>query len=179
MALFNDIYCQICDRFESKERWNKHLYSSRHLHREVNGYRPATFPQSKLTIDEGMELEKAFWEMIFGSVYVLPMYGLLKTYIMMVTNSKDYVTLDPDDADADFRYGFRDPETAQLKQDLYNKNFTLQDHGKYDPIDTFENRINFWLRILNKDEGPIPDNLYDYDYNNEGRLDHSVRGVEL
>ena len=34
MALFNDIFCQICDRFYTKEQWNKHLYSSRHLHRE-------------------------------------------------------------------------------------------------------------------------------------------------
>ena len=41
MALFNDIFCQICDicdRFYTKERWNKHLHSSRHLHRDVNGY---------------------------------------------------------------------------------------------------------------------------------------------
>ena len=49
MALFNDIFCQICDRFYTKERWNKHLYSSRHLHREVNGYWPAFFPERKLT----------------------------------------------------------------------------------------------------------------------------------
>ena len=27
-------------------------------------------------------------------------------------------------------------------------------------------------------EGPIPDNLYDYDYNHEG-LDHSVRGAKI
>ena len=31
MAIFNDVYCQICDRFYTKERWNKHLYSFRHL----------------------------------------------------------------------------------------------------------------------------------------------------
>ena len=43
MALFNDIFCQICDRFYIKERWNKHLYFSRHLHREVNRYWPAFF----------------------------------------------------------------------------------------------------------------------------------------
>ena len=49
-----------------------------------------------------MILEKAFWEMMFGRVYVLPVYAFLKTYIMMVTNMKDYVTLDPDDDDADF-----------------------------------------------------------------------------
>ena len=25
MALFNDIYCQICDRFNTKKQWNKHF----------------------------------------------------------------------------------------------------------------------------------------------------------
>ena len=37
MTTFNDIYCQICDRFNTKERWKKPLYSIRHLHKEVNG----------------------------------------------------------------------------------------------------------------------------------------------
>ena len=45
MALFNDMCCQTCDRFLFKKRWTKHLYSSTHLHREVNGYWPAYFPQ--------------------------------------------------------------------------------------------------------------------------------------
>ena len=60
MALFVDIFCQICDRFFTKQQWNEHLYSSRHLHKKVNGYWPAFFPQRKLTTDEGMKLEKAF-----------------------------------------------------------------------------------------------------------------------
>ena len=38
MASFNDTYCQLCERFIAKERWMKHLYYSRHLHKEVNGY---------------------------------------------------------------------------------------------------------------------------------------------
>ena len=67
----------------------------------MNIYWPAYFLQRELTSDEGMILEKTFWEMIFGSVDVLPVYGFLKTYIMMVTNMKDYVTLDPDDDDDD------------------------------------------------------------------------------
>ena len=62
-------------------------------------------------------------------------------------------------------YGYRDDMIAQFEQDLYNKNFTLQDQGKNDPIDTLENRIEFWPNNNNNDEGPIPDNLYDYEYN--------------
>ena len=57
MALFNDINCQICDRFITTEQWNKHLFPSRQLLREVNGYWSAYFPQRKLTRDEGMKLE--------------------------------------------------------------------------------------------------------------------------
>ena len=48
MAVFNDIYCQLCDRFITKERWNKHFFCSRLLHKEVNGYWPAYFPRKKI-----------------------------------------------------------------------------------------------------------------------------------
>ena len=35
MALFNDKYCQLCERLITKDECKKHLYSSRHL--VVNG----------------------------------------------------------------------------------------------------------------------------------------------
>ena len=38
MSFFNDTYCQIGERLDTKEQWNEHLYSSRHLHREAHGY---------------------------------------------------------------------------------------------------------------------------------------------
>ena len=105
-----------------------------------------------------MVFEKAFWEMIFGGVDVLPMYGFLKTYIMMVTNMKDYVTLNFDDTDADFRYGYRDTMIAQFKKDLYNKNFSLQDQDKRD--NSLQKRIRFWLNYVVVNEGaPVPDNV--------------------
>ena len=44
--------------------------------------------------------------MIFGIKDVLPVYGFLKTCKRMVTNLKDYVTLDDDDG-ADFLYNYR------------------------------------------------------------------------
>ena len=71
--------CQNCERFITKQRWNKHFYSSRHSHRKVNGYWPAFFPQRKLTRDEGMKLDKAFWETIYNSVEVVALYDFLKT----------------------------------------------------------------------------------------------------
>ena len=91
MVLFNDACCQICDRFYTKEQWNKHLYSSRYLHTEVNGYWPAFFPQRKLIRDEGIKLEKAFWEMFYNSVHVLALYDFLKLYFRMCTNINNYV----------------------------------------------------------------------------------------
>ena len=123
MEFFNYTYCQTFDKFITKEQWNKHPYSSRHLHREVNGYLPANFPQIKLTRDEGMIIEKVFWEMIFGSEDVLPVYGFLKTYFLMDKTVKDFLTLDPDDNDADFRYGYSDTMIAQFTPNSFTKNF--------------------------------------------------------
>ena len=185
MAIFNDIFCQICDRFYTKERWSKHLYSSRHLHREVNGYWPAFFPQRKLTRDEGMKLEKAFWEVILTSNdNDLALFDFLKLYFRMCTNITDHVPIrywdyyDYGNEEEQWGYGYKDDMITQFKQDLYNKNFTLQNQGKDDPIDTLDYRIKFWIIIISNDQGPVPDNLYDYDYNEEG-LDGSVRGAEI
>ena len=183
MAIFNDVFCQICDRFYTKERWNKHLYSSRHLHREINGYWPMFFPQRKLTRDDGVRFERAFWETIYMSNdNNLALFDVLKLYFRMCTNITDHVRVRPwfDDPDEEEQWGFgyRDDMIAQFEQDLYNKNYTLQDRGKDDPIDTLENRIKFWINIISNDQGPVPDNLYDYDYNNEG-LGYSVSGWEI
>ena len=99
----------------------------------------------------------------------------------MCTNIKNYVPVRPrfgdEKEDKQWGCGYRDDMIAQFKQDLYNKNFTLQNQGKDDEIVTLENRIKFWLNIISFTQGPVPDNLYDYDYNDEG-LDCSVRGSE-
>ena len=117
---------------------------------------------------------------VFGSEDVLPSYEFLKTFIMMVTKMKDYVRLDLDDDDvddADFRYDYRDTMIAQFKQDSYKQNFSLQDHGKCDQIDTPQNRIKF-RPIIFEMGVPKPDTFYDSDYSDEG-LDHCVRGAEI
>ena len=152
------------------------------MHREVNGYWPAFFPQRKLTRDEGIKLERAFWEMIYMSNdNDLALFDFLKLYFRMCTNINNHVPIRPwfgdPDEEEQWGYGYRDDMIAQFEQDLYNKNFTLQDQGKDDPIDTLENRIKFWYNIISNDEGPVPENLYDYDYNSKG-LDRSVRGWE-
>ena len=182
MAIFHDIYCQICDRFITKGRWNKHLYSSRHLHREVKGYWPAFLPQRKLTKDEGMKFDKAFWEMIYNSnENDLALFDFLKLYFRMCTNISNYVPvrpwLDDENEEEQWGYGYRDDMIAQFEQDLYNKNFILQDQGKDDVIDTLENRIKFWINIISNDQGPVPENFYDYDYNDEV-LDETVNCAE-
>ena len=67
---------------------------------------------------------------------------------------------------------------AQFQQYLLNKNFTIQDQGKDEPIDTLQNRNKFWNNIVSNARGPVPDKLYDYVCNNEG-LDETVRGAEI
>ena len=158
MALFNDIFYQICDRFYTKEQWNEHLHSSRHLHREVNGYWPAFFPQRQLTRDEGIEIEKAFWEVILTSNdNDLALFEFLKLYFRMCTNITDHVPIrfwdyyDDGNEEEQWGYGYKDDMIAQFKQDLYNKNFTLRDQGKDDEIDTLENTIKFLTNIISND----------------------------
>ena len=81
----------------------------------------------------------------------------------MCTNINNYVPLrrwfDDEDEEKQWGYGYRDDMMAQFKQYFYNKSLTLQNQGKDDPIDTLENKIKFWLKIINNDEGPLPDNL--------------------
>ena len=182
MALLNEVFCQIFDRFITKEHWNKHLFSSRYLHIEVTGYWPAYFPQRKITRHEGMKLEKAFWEMIFVTEYCIEMYVFLKTYFRMCLITNNYVPvrlwLDDPDEEGQWGCGYRDDMVAQFKQDFYNKIYTLQNQGKDDEIDTLENRINFWINIISNAQGPVPANLYDHDYNDEG-LDSFVRGGNI
>ena len=148
MVLLNDISCQICERFITEGQRNRHLYSSRHLHREVNGYWPAYFPQKKLLGDEGMKLEKTFWQMFFGNEVVLSVYGILRAYFMMVTNLNEYVEDDDDDDKDGFGYPYRDNILAHFKQDIYYKSFSLQDRSKGDKNDTFPKKIKLWFKVI-------------------------------
>ena len=100
----------------------------------------------------------------------------------MCTNINNYVPLRPwfDDPDEKEQWGrgYRDDMIAQFKQDIYNKKFTLQHQGKDYVNDTLENRIKFWINNISNARGPVCDNLYEYDYNDEG-LDETVHGAEI
>ena len=148
---------------------------------------PDVFPQKKLNRDEGIKLEKAFWQVILTSSdndNDLVLFDFVKLYFRMCTNITDHVPIrywdyyNDGNEEEQWGYGYKDDMIAQFKQDIYNKNNTLQDQGKDNSIDTLENRIKFWINIITNDQGPVPDNLYDYDYNNEG-LDYSVSGWEI
>ena len=64
---FNDTYCQVSERFITKEQWNKHFHCSRQLHREVDGYWPAYFPQKNLVAPEKISLESVVWKIFFAT----------------------------------------------------------------------------------------------------------------
>ena len=90
MSILDDTYCQFCGRLIIKEQWKKHLFYGKHLHREVNGYWPAYFLQRKLTRDDGMIFDKAFWKKIFATRDFQEVDEFLITYFMMVTKLKKY-----------------------------------------------------------------------------------------
>ena len=106
---------------------------------------------------------------------MLPEFGYLKANIMTVKNMEDYLPLDDNDDDADFRYNYRDTIIAQFKQDLLKKFFSRQDQGKCDENDTLQKRIKFWLNVIDMG-GPISDKIYDYVYNNE--MEDFIRRAE-
>ena len=129
-----------------------------------------------------MKLEKVFLEMIFVTDECVEVYDFLKAYFRLCTNINNYVPVrprfyDPDEEDH-WGCGYRDDLMAQLKQDFFNKNITLQDQGEEDEIATLDNRINFWLIIISNARGPVLDNLYCYDYKSEG-IDETVHGAEI
>ena len=100
--------------------------------------------------------------MVFESKDVLPEFGFLKTNTVMITIMKSRVTLNDHDNDADLRHNFGYNMIAQIEQNFYNKNFSLQDQGKCDENDIFQKRVKLWLNVFDM-EGPVPDNVYDYD----------------
>ena len=153
MSILSDTYCQICGRFITKERWDKHLYSSRHLHREVNGYWPAFFPQRKLTRDEGNILEMAFWKMFFNTRNK-ELDDFLIIYFTMTSNLKNH-TSDIEE----FRNEFRNIMEGQFENDLYNKSFISYDRGTRSV--SLEDVICAWKKIINN-HGPIPNKVCDY-----------------
>ena len=123
MSFLDDTYCQLCERFITKERWNKRLYSSRHLHREINGYWPAYFRQRKWIGDEASILEKAFRKMFFATRDINEVEDFWWTYFMMTTNMKDYFLKENEN---EVRKVFRDTMEGQFEHGLYNKSFSNQ-----------------------------------------------------
>ena len=95
---------------------------------------------------------------------------------MMVTNMKDYLMLDENDDDADFRCNYRDTMIAQFKQDLYNKSFSHQDQNNCEG--GLRKRFKLWLSCFANMGGPKPDNIYDFEYNDEG-LNYFFEGQSM
>ena len=182
MAIFNETYCQLCDRFITKEQWNKHLYSSRHLHRDVNSCWPAFFRQMKLTRDDGMKLEKAFWERIFITEDCIEVYDFLKFYFRMCIKINNYIPVRPwfgdENEDEQWRCGYRVVMIAQFEQDYITKISLFKIKVKTMKFVNLENRIEIWFNKISNAQDPVPDNLYDYDYNDEG-LNCSLRGADM
>ena len=73
----------------------------------------------------------------------------------MFTNLNDFVT--GDDID-DLGLYSRKKVIAQFQKVSYNKNFSLQDHGKCNENDTIQKRMKFRLNVIDL-RGPIPHNV--------------------
>ena len=118
---FFDTYCQLCERFLTKEQWNKPLYSHRFLHKEVNGYCLAIFSNRKVTGYQSSRLGKAFWKIVFAIRYIKEVDKFLIKYFIMVTFLNDYVT-----NSKEFKEEVSVIVEGHFEDDLYIKSFRNQ-----------------------------------------------------
>ena len=160
MSFLNDTYCQLCEKLITKEQWNKQLYSARLLHKKAYGYTPVYFPNRKLTGDESSFFEKAFWKVSFATSDIKEVEEFWSTYFMKTTNIKDYFL---EYNKEDVRKVFGETMEGQFEPDLYKKFFSSQLDSN-DEIDTLQQRIKWWMLIIDRG-GPIPNNAYDYIFN--------------
>ena len=135
MAFLDETYCQLYERFITIEQWNQHLYSSGHLHREVNCYWPAYFTQRKLTADEGSILEKSFWKMFFATRHITEVEEFWLRKFRMTTNLRNYIR----EYKEELRKVFRDTIEVHFEHDLYKKSISNQVES--DETDTLQQRI--------------------------------------
>ena len=127
------------------------------MHKKAYGYTPAYFPQKKLTGDESINLEKAYWKMFFATRDIKEVDEFWYTYFMMTTNMKDCFLKENKD---DVRKVFRDTMEGQFEHDLYNSSFSNQFESG-DENDTLQQRIEWCMTVVDRG-GPIPDNAYEY-----------------
>ena len=173
MSFLDDTYCQLCERFITKEQWNKHLYSSRHLHKKAYDYTPTFVPNRRLIGDEANILEKAFWKMFFATRDIKEVEEFWYTYFMMTTNMKDYFLKENED---EVRKVFRDTMEGQFEHDFYNKSFSNQIES--DENDTLQQRIEWWMMVVDRG-GVIPDNAYEYNLGDLFSLYHKAIDPEM
>ena len=123
MSFLDDTYGKLCERFITEKQWNKHLFSSRQLHKKAYAYTPAYFPNGKLINDEANILEKALWKMFFAARDIKEVKVFWWTYFVMTTNIKGYFL---QENESEVRKVLRDTMGGQFELDLYITSFSSQ-----------------------------------------------------
>ena len=147
-SFFSDTYCQLCERFITKEKWNKRLFSNRHIYEETYGFWTAYLPNRKLTIDKSFKLEKAFWRMFLFATRKIKVEEFWKKCFTIVTKLKDYDLA----SNKEFRKEFREILVKQFINDLYNK--FISNEVKEKKSDFLDDRLDMWITVVSY-KGPI------------------------
>ena len=158
MTFFRDIYCQLYEKFLTKNPENKHLSSSRHLHRAVYAYWRACFPHRKLVEDENIILEEVFWKMFFATRGTKQVEEFWLIYFMMTTNMKVFVF---EDNEEELKKLHEETTEGQFELGLFSKSFDNQLES--DERDTLQQKIEWWLVVVERG-GPIPNDINDYSF---------------
>ena len=90
---------------------------------------------------------------------------------MLVANLNDYLT----DSER-FKKEFRVIMEGQFDQDLYNKSFSNQPES--DETDPLKQRTEWWMMVVDRG-GPIPNEVFDYSFNELFRLYRKATDPEM
>ena len=74
---------------------------------------------------------------------------------------KDYIV---ENYEEELREVFRDTMESLFEHNLYNKSFSNQLESDDDDLDTFQQRIKWWMVVVDRG-GPIPYDVYEYTFN--------------
>ena len=141
--------------FLTKEEWNKHLFTNKHLRRQTKGYRAAFFPDRKVTSDGSKKIEKAFWKIVFATRKIKEVEEFWFLYFTMVTYLKDNDLA----TNEEFRKENRGILLELLINHLYNK--SISNNVEEKKSDCVDDRLDSWITIVSN-KGPIPNNVFDY-----------------
>ena len=128
--------------------------------------------QKKLVKNENIILEKTFWKMFSETRDIKEVGEFWLTYFMMTSNLENYFL----EYNEEIRKVFRGTMEGQLEHELYRK--PCSNKLESDEVVALKQKIKWWRMIVDRG-GPIPNDAYDYSFDEVLELHRKTIGPEL